>query len=79
MNHLANGGALHNSCKVIFKTTPVNVGIPFIMRVYPKPLKITLPPAVLHPEELFKRLPTGNTRVEAGLTRGAHCSNYTYI
>lgn len=72
MNHFAWGGNLHNSCKVIFKTTPVNVAIPFWITKYPgRPLLKHLPPPVIGVEELYSRLPTGNLRVESAITKAA--------
>lgn len=79
INHLAWGGHLRRSCTVVFKTTPVPLGIPFVITKYPprkNVIKDSSPPVCV-PGTIFKRLITGNLRVEAGMTRGAKSFNMT--
>lgn len=66
MNYLALGGPLQSVCRAVFKTTPVNVGIRFEVRAYPKPYPIEMRPPKLVHQALYDRLFTGNVRVASG-------------
>lgn len=68
-----------NSCRVTFKTTPVNIGIPFKMISYPKPYDVLQKPPVIVPDELSNRLVTGNLRAESSMTKEAENINCTFI
>lgn len=78
MNHLCNGGNLMNSCRITFKTTPVNVGIPWKMIFYPKRVDTLTRPPVLTHDEQFNRLVTGNMRPESSTTRATEIVNCTF-
>lgn len=80
MNHFANGGHLYKSCRGMFRTTPVNVGISFVMRTYPN-INETKPGlhSVKGYDQQFSRLCKGNIRVEAGITKAANIMHCTYV
>lgn len=81
MNHLAWGGHLAQSYNAIFRTTPTSIGIPFWVTKYPGPklMKLTRPPALVA-EEQYKRLVTGNLRVESAISnRAKFVSSSLYV
>lgn len=80
MNQFAWGGPIQNSCKVVFRTTPVNIRIPFLIVRAPDPkIKKVTRPTVQGHAEMLKRLPKGNLRVESGLTKRAKIVDATFI
>lgn len=76
MNHFAWGGHLAQHCNVVFKTSPVSVGILHRATKYPSPtiVRFTHPPVTVF-EEIYRRMPTGNLRVESGISGPAKIVN----
>lgn len=80
MNQFAWGGPIQNSCKVVFRTTPVNIRIPFLITRFPEPKikKVTRPPVQGH-AEMLRRLPKGNLRAESAFSKPAEIVDATFI
>ncbi|CAH4035019.1 unnamed protein product [Pieris brassicae] len=74
MNFLANGGSLAKSCKAVFKTTATITEMNLKPLAYPAPpTKILKCPQVILKDDLCRRLPTGNVKVQSGYSKETEC------